>query len=228
MPVTKGIISSGGQPIHEDFYLPKSKAKSRAVLILHGTFGLLPPFGADIASIGEALAQNGIAAIIPYYFESTATDAGKKAMKLISVNLPTWRIACGDALSAMAADARFDGKRLGIIGFSLGGHLALSLALRPPATTGLKCVVDFFGPTVAPPLEGDLSKQPPVLIHHETEDRVVDISESKRLVERLKAAGKTEHKDYEFVPHKGQGHGFTGVDLTNSRDATAAFIEKTL
>jgi dienelactone hydrolase len=91
MPVTKDSISSGGRPIHEDLYLPKSTAKPRAVLILHGTFGLLPPFGADIASFGEALAQKGIAATIPYYFESTGTDAGEKAMKLIGVHLPAWR-----------------------------------------------------------------------------------------------------------------------------------------
>jgi dienelactone hydrolase len=228
MLATTESISSGGRPIHEDLYLPKSTAKARAVLILHGTFGLLPPFGADIASFGEALAQRSIAAIIPRYFESTGTDAGEEAMKLIGVHLPTWRIACNDALVGMAADARFDGKRLGIIGFSLGGHLALSLALQPPATSSVKCVVDFFGPTVVPPLEGDFSKLPPVLIQHGTDDRVVNISESKRLVDRLAAAGKTELKDYEFVPYKGQGHGFTGVDLTISREAAVAFIEKRL
>jgi acetyl esterase/lipase len=100
--------------------------------------------------------------------------------------------------------------------------------VRPLGTTNLRCVVDFFGPTVAPPLEGDLSKLPPVLIHHGTDDRVVSISESKRLVDRLVAAGKTEHKDYEFFEYKGQGHGFTGEDLTKSRDATVAFIEKML
>jgi dienelactone hydrolase len=228
MPATKESISSGGRPIHEDVYLPESRAKAPAVLILHGTFGLLPPFGADIASFGDTLAKKGIATTIPYYFESTGTDPGEKAMTLIGVHLPTWKIACSDALSGMAADARFDAKRLGIIGFSLGGHLALTLALRSFGTTSLKCVVDFFGPTVAPPLEGDLSKLPPVLIHHGTDDRVVPISESKRLIDRLKASGKTEHKDYEFVQYMGQGHGFTGVGLTNSRDRTVAFIEKML
>jgi acetyl esterase/lipase len=78
------------------------------------------------------------------------------------------------------------------------------LALRPLGATGLKCVVDFFGPTVAPPLEGDLSKLPPILIHHGTDDRVVDISQSTHLVKRLKAAGKAEHKDFEFVPYRGR------------------------
>ena len=163
---------------------------------------------------------------MPYYLQSTNTEPGLAVLKLIPENSPTWRQACGDALTAMAADGRFDNTRLGILGFSLGGHLALSLAMDPPAGISLKCVVDFFGP--AHSLEPHWTKMPPVLVFHGSADTLVPPSESEYLVAQLKGVGKKKDHDYFYEPSKGEGHGFKGAELTKSRDATVEFFKKRL
>lgn len=226
MAVTNESFSSGGQPVSLEVFLPASSGKRPAVLILHGSFGLLPQYRADIVSFAEALVESGIAATMPHYLESTKTDPGFGVLKLIPEKRPSWRQACSDALTLMANDARFEATRLGILGFSLGGHLALSLAMDPPAGTQLKCVVDFFGPTQS--LETHWSKLPPVLIFHGTKDPLVDPSESAYLVAQLELAGKKKGPGYIFESYEGEGHGFKGAALTKSRDETVEFIKKTL
>jgi acetyl esterase/lipase len=77
--------------------------------------------------------------------------------------------------------------------------------MSSPGGAGLKAVVDFFGPTLSPRLHGDRSVMPPVLIHHGTDDRVVSIEDSKRMVSELRAVGKTHGLCYEFIEYPGAG-----------------------
>ena len=227
MTIPNESFSSGGQPVPLEVFLPAASGKHPAVLILHGSSGPLPPYRADIVSFAEALVAAGIAATMPHYLESTKTDPGKEDVsKLILEKRPTWRQACSDALTLMANDARFDATRLGILGFSLGGNLALSLAMEPPAGTKLKCVVDFFGPTQL--LENHWAKMPPVLIFHGADDRVVYPSESAYLVAQLESVKKKKGSDYIFESYEGEGHGFKGPKLTKSRVRTVEFIKKML
>ena len=229
MTMTNESFSSGGNTVPLEVFVPATPGKLPAVLILHGSSGPLPPYRADIVSFAEALVAAGIAATMPHYLESTQTDPGKDdVVKLIPEKRPAWRQACSDALTLMTNDARFDATRLGILGFSLGGNLALSLAMDPPVGTNLKCVVDFFGPTQL--LENHWSKLPPVLIFHGAADHTVDPSESAYLVAQLQNAGKKKGSDYIFEPelYKGEGHGFKDPALTQSRVRTVEFIKKAL
>jgi dienelactone hydrolase len=225
--VTAGpTFTSNGQTVTLDVFAIASTGKHPAVLILHGSFGLMPQYKADIVSFADALLANGIASAMPYYLQSTKTDPGLGVLNLITKNSLTWRQACSDALTLVAADTRFDAARLGILGFSLGGHLALSLAMDPPVGVTPKCVVDFFGPTRT--LEPHWTKMPPLLVFHGTVDPLVHPSESEYLVEQLKGVGKKEGGDYCYDPSKGQGHGFKGAELTKSRDATVHFFKTRL
>ena len=228
MTIPNESFSSGGQTVPLEVFLPAASGKHPAVLILHGSSGPLPPYRADIVSFAEALVAAGIAATMPHYLDSTKpkTKPGKDDLKLILERRPTFRQACSDALTVMANDARFDATRLGILGFSLGGNLALSLAMAPPAGTNLKCIVDFFGPTQL--LENRWSKLPPVLIFHGTEDDSVDLSASVHLVAQLEKAGKKKGQDYIFEKYKDEGHGFKDPKLTKSRVRTVEFIRKLL
>jgi carboxymethylenebutenolidase len=219
-------FSSNGQAVTLDVFPVASAGKHPAVLILHGSFGMMPQYKPDIVSFADALLAAGIASAMPYYLESTRTQPGLGVLTLISEKSPTWRQACSDALTVMAGDARFDSTRLGILGFSLGGHLALSLAMDPPAGINLKCVVDFFGPTQT--LEPHWSKMPPVLVFHGSADTLVYPSESEYLVGKLDGVGKKKGVDYFYDPSKGETHGFKGAELTKSRDATVEFFKKRL
>jgi dienelactone hydrolase len=121
-----------------------------------------------------------------------------------------------------------DAGRLGILGFSLGGHFALSQAMAPPSGISLKCVVDFFGPVVNPPLTGNRAAMPPVLIQHGEQDDLVKISDSQQLVTELRAAGKTEGVGYTLMTYRDQGHGFSGTDLVAARSKTVEFLANIL
>jgi len=225
MPATIARFTSGGRPVSVEVFVPPGTGRHPAVLILHGTFGLLPEYRADFVSFAEAVVAGGMVAVLPHYFERTGTEAGLPATMTMLTELPAWRAACGDALVFARGHPAVDAGRLGALGFSLGGHIVLGLGMSPPAGTSLKCVVDFFGPTISPPVPGNRTALPPVLIHHGTDDRVVPIENSLQLVKELKAVGRTEGVGYEFLTYPGQDHGFTGADQSKSRVRTIEFLE---
>nr|WP_254798646.1 dienelactone hydrolase family protein [Sphingobium sp. AS12] len=218
--------SSNTEDIPLEIFLPPSPGPSPAVLVLHGSFGLLPEYKPDIVSFAEALAAAGVAAIMPQYLKSTGTEPGDGVLKLIPVNHLVWAQACADALTWIAGDPRFDVGHVGILGFSLGGYLALRVAMDPPGGVAVQSVVDFFGPTHL--LDAHWSKLPPVLIFHGSVDKFVDPSESEFLVQQLEAAGRAEGTGYNYELVEGQGHGFKGAALTESRDKTTKFLTDSL
>ncbi len=227
MTTTIERFSSGGTAVPWEVFMPAAPpGRCPAVLILHGSFGLLPPYRADIVSFAQALAARGIAAAMPHYLEATDTDAGVGVFDLMASLRPAWLQVCNDALGAMAQDARFDPAHLGLLGFSLGANLALGVGMDPPAGTQPKCVVDFFGLTQG--LAAHWVKLPPLLILHGTEDKLVLPSESEQIVAHLESAGKKKGRDFRFTRYEGEGHGFKGAALVKSRDETVEFINKSI
>jgi acetyl esterase/lipase len=128
-----------------------------AVLVIHGG-AWRAGNKADVRPIMPEFVRHGYVAISPQYrfcpketFPAQVHDV-KAAVRWIKANAKQYRI---------------DPDRIGAIGFSAGGHLALMLGLtaagdglegetgansdsKPPATTGdtrVKAVVNFFGPT---------------------------------------------------------------------------------
>jgi dienelactone hydrolase len=225
--MTSGYMSNGETVPVEIFARPGS-AKLAPVLVFHGSSGLGPKYRPDIVSFGEALSAAGFAAVLPHYFASAgvrselASDA--QGLELMLSHYHTWRTACADALSFVAADPRFDASRLGLLGFSLGGHYALDAAMTPPAGAAVKAVVEFFAPTRNPPLAGRLTRMPPLLVHYGTADTIVFPEDTTHLESELTRAGKRRDVDFWVKDYPGQGHGFKGEALASSLAATVAFL----
>lgn len=224
-PIVESFIS-GGRSIAVETFLPPAQGRHPATLILHGTSGLVPPFRSDIVAFADALVSLGHVAVLPHYLERTGTAPGSDALAATSTQLEVYKAACRDALLFTRTHVHVDAGRLGLLGFSLGGHLGLDLAMSPPVGIRLKCVVNFFAPTRAPLLHGDRALLPPVLIQHGTADTVVPIEDSVSLVADLRAAGKVEGLGYRFIRYPGEGHGFTGAALDASRRAAASFVKE--
>jgi dienelactone hydrolase len=225
---TTSGYTSNGNSVPLEIFAPPSSAKPPVVLLFHGSSGLGRKYRPDIVSFGEALKAAGLAAVLPHYFASAAVpselESDEQGLLLVRSHYATWRTACADALAFVAADARFDALRIGFVGFSLGGHYALDVAMTPPPGASIKAVVEFFAPTRNPALAGPWVRMPPLLVHHGAADRTVFPSETTHLETELTRAGKTRDVDFWVKEYAGQGHGFTGDALASSRAATVAFL----
>jgi len=228
MTIVPENFSTGAAMAPVEVFVPDATPACRAVLVLHGSAGLGREYHGDIASFAEALVAKQIAAAIPHYFVPNPPRPGEDPIASIATHYAAWKGTCIDALTFMGRDPRFDPARLAVIGFSLGGHFALTLGLAARPGVTLKCIVDFFGPTLAPPLQGRFDQMPPVQIHHGSADTTVYPRESEALIAELKKAGKREGKDFVFTPYPGQTHRFDSAALAAARAATVEFIDSRL
>lgn len=144
-----------------------------------------------------------------------------------------WIETLGDCVSHLNKQADVRQGHLGLLGFSMGGHLALRLAQQtsPPAIK-LKAVVEFFAPVTQWPFNdpgSHLDRLPPLQIHHGDADGIVPIDQSRQLQALLVAAGKTAGRDFEFHSYPNEEHGFKSFDVINdSTSRTIAFFNQHL
>jgi dienelactone hydrolase len=203
-----------------------------AVVILPGTFGLIDPWGKDIRSFGNGLAEQGIVAFIAQYFDRTDTTAGEETTLRISDlerdHGDEWNSAIEHGIEFVASRSNVDAARLGLLGFSLGGNRALEVAMKTSPTIQISRLVELFAPTTRIPLLGDVTRLPKLQIHYDNKrnsDIFVPPSETEALVNRLERAGKSAGSGYFVYQYPGGGHGFKGDDLKNSRKETIAFFK---
>ena len=145
---------------------------------------------------------------------------------------------------------------IGLIGSSAGAQLALLAAYSGNSNRHIKAVADMFGPTdmvdfynrspqpFFPPffkifLDGTpatnpanyqsasplffVNKQsPPTIIFHGTADNTVYIHQSDSLASRLLNAGVK----YQYVVYAGEGHGWSGANLSDTYHKMVAFIKE--
>lgn len=214
---------SSGTTISAELYKPAG-GSGEAIVIVHGSDGLMEPWGSAIRAYGQSLAERGFTALIPAYFEKTGTVPGFSVLSELN-HLPEWAEVIAQACAFAVSLSGRAGQPPGLLGFSLGGHLALRLRSHARA------VVDFFGPElkafggIGPASD---SPGPPVQIHHGLRDVVVPFSETESIAERLAADGEP----VEVFRYEGATHGFAGSDASNatasrvSSERALAFFER--
>jgi dienelactone hydrolase len=207
---------SQGKAIAVDRFGPDGPGKHPAVLLIHGAGGLTG--GVVFREYARLLAQRGYVAHVVHYFDRTGDEVAKLPSSLR--NFSAWRAAVSDAISHAAAQPNVDPSRIGLVGFSLGAYLSLSLAADDPRVTA---VVDYFGGLPAI-LGRDVKAMPPVLILHGEQDRVVPVQAARELERMLKEKGRP----YEIHIYPDQGHGFRGDDSQDAFRRTVAFLDKHL
>lgn len=222
-------FQSGGKTIPVEVFLPPGTDRQPAVIVAYGTEGMSPQFGPAIRSFAGNLAAKGHVVMIPEYFKSTPVTAGIQALEAFRRERDKWVAVLSDAAAYALTRPEVKGGKTGIVGFSMGGHLALRRAKAP---TGVKvdAVVDFFGPIDNPPpfdgIGDGLARMPPLLIHHGSADQVVPPQESEQLERMLTAAGKRKGTDFDAKYYAGEGHGFKGAAAVKaSEQDTADFFK---
>ncbi len=125
-----------------------------------------------------------------------------------------------DAVSFVADQPQVDPDRIGLLGFSLGGYLAVSAA----AIDGrVHAVVEFFG-GLPKEMKFFMRRLCPMLILHGEQDATVPVAEAYHLQEVL----EKKKIPYEIKIYPGAGHGFSGEIWQDAAIRTLAFLQKHL
>jgi dienelactone hydrolase len=226
---TLETFPSGTKSISIEVSTPTTAGKHPAVLVVYGTDGLSDAhgFGTALRAFSARLAAEGFVALIPDYFQSTDTTPGADTVwRSPSSSLDTWVASLSDAATFANGRTSVEPGKLGIVGFSLGGNLALRLAKLPSAKPKALAVVDFFAPiSQVGGIGTGVDKLPFVQIHHGGDDKIVPPAQSGELMNLLDDAHKKKDVDYFFFPYPGEGHGFSKPqDIKESTDRAIAFL----
>jgi carboxymethylenebutenolidase len=208
-------FESGNKPIRLDAYLPRSAEKLPTVLALYGS-------GGGVEGMNEPatmLAAQGFAVFVLHYFDRTGTTqiADKQT---IFRNFPAWGKTVWDAISHIEQHPQVDAKRMGLLGFSLGAYLALSVASVDPR---VQAVVEFFG-GLPKEMRLFMRRLCPVLILHGEADPTVPVQEAYDLQNLLEKKGIR----YEIKIYPGAGHGFKNGEWRDAGMRTLQFLKKHL
>ena len=208
-------FESGGKPIRLDAYLPNAPGKLPAVLALYGSRGGVEGMNEPAAM----LAAQGFAVFVLHYFDRTGTTnvADKQT---IFRNFPAWGKTVWDAISHLEQHPQVDVSRIGLLGFSLGAYLALSVASVDPR---VNAVVEFFG-GLPKEMRLFMRRLCPVLILHGEADPTVPVQEAYDLQNLLEKKGIP----YEIKVYTGAGHGFRNEDWRDAGIRTLQFLRKYL
>lgn len=211
-------------------YEPPGAARLPGVIVLHTIAGP----GPNLEAFARELAALGYVALTPDVFSlHDFGPDGRTDHPLILKDLD-------GALDYLASRPRVDPARLGAVGFSFGGRLAVILAATHPDR--LRAVVSYYAvashPDLGRPLAGRSAGavpltarvgaiRAPLLLHHGEADRNVPVEQSRLLHRAMTATGKPS----ELHTYPGADHLFNfsiGPDVRFDPDAARLAWERTV
>jgi carboxymethylenebutenolidase len=189
--------------------LPRTDAPAPGVVVIQEWWGLVP----HIKDVTDRFAAAGYLALAPDLYGGRATTEPDEANKLMmDMKRDVAARQLKGAVDFLKQHPRSTGK-VGVVGFCLGGGLALLAACTNPEVAAC---VDFYG--VLPGGQPDCDRlQAPVLGLFGATDEWMPPAAVRELEQRLRASGKT----VETVIYPNVGHAFFN-DTGPSYNAEAA------
>ena len=197
------------------YLAPAAEGAGLGVVVIQEWWGLVP----HIRDVCDRLAAEGFTALAPdlYHGRTVPPDEPDEAVRA-AMGLDIERAArdmVGAAEHLTAHDA-VRGNGLGVIGFCMGGGLALFLATVRPDL--VKAAVPFYG-IVPPDREPDWSRlEAAVEGHYAEDDDMAGPEVASRVEERLSALGK----EVRMFVYPGTHHAFFNDTRPEVYDADAA------
>jgi dienelactone hydrolase len=204
-------------------YLPDDRATCVAVIVLHGSDGFKP----NHEMIARKLAKEGFAALALTWFGGASSRSRWSAVRADDIL---------QAVAFLEQQPAVDADRLGLIGFSRGGGLALIMAALIPQS---KAVVNYFGLTAwkggleefdhlplnkSEPLNFVKNLPCSVLSFHGKNDTVVPVDNTIELDTACKKYGV----DHRYILYRGVNHSFIWPGDKYDRKAHLDSWDKTL
>lgn len=205
---------SGNKSVRIDHYSPGRDGSSPAVVLVHGSSG--PMHGID--PYAQQATAFGIHVFVVHYFDRTGHSWVYPSQ--VEPHFHDWLETLGDAVTFAAAQPGVDASRIGLLGFSLGGYLSLSLATKDDRVAA---VAELVG-GLPEELTAGAANLPPVMILHGGQDQTVPVQEAYRLEELLK-----KHRiPHQIKIYQEQGHIFRGLAQLDAMRRVAGFFRKYL
>jgi len=161
------------------------EGQAPTVLILHEWWGLTE----HIKDLARRCAQAGYAALAPDLYSRQGykvTDDPQEAAALMNaVSSQHVLRDLNAAIRHLQAQPFVDPQRIGVVGLSMGGTIALTMAGH---NSDLKAAVVFYGKV--PPIESFRYLLCPVMFHHAVKDGWVTRQEVDRLSQGFEQQGK--------------------------------------
>ena len=217
---------SGSETVSGYLALPAGSGQKPAIVVIHDWLGL-----SDFARAkADGFAKKGYVALAVDLYRGKVTEDPAVAHELMR-GLPEDR-AVRDLTAAVAylrSRSDVDGKRIGSIGWCMGGGYSLALALAEPILAGS---VIYYGRLVTDE-KTIAGLQVPLLGNFAGDDQGIPPESVRDFEKKAKAAGKS----LDFKIYQGAGHAFASSKDPNvfraadARDADArtdAFFAKVL
>jgi carboxymethylenebutenolidase len=204
-------IPVNGDAVPAYISLPPS-GSGPAVVVIQEWWGLVP----HIRNVTDRLAVDGFVAVAPDLYRGKETTEPDEAGKLImEMQLDQAAKDMAAAVDALLAMPETTGQGVGVVGFCVGGGLALYLASRKAEVTAAVCYYGF--PREG--LEWDLSAVKAAVLGHFAED---DDFAPPELVDRIERELRDAGVDVTIHHYPGTTHAFFNDDRPEVHDAEAA------
>lgn len=218
----KLVLAARERQVDVTYFRAPGEEPRPAALLLHGANG----FDSQIAGYNHyasELANSGIDAYLVYYYSNDDQDRMLRGDDVFVARFTSWTRLVADLAGDLKQQKLSNGK-IGLIGFSNGGTLAAGVGARDPA---IAAAVIYYGARPFP-LEGPVTRLPPLLILHGDADAIIPIEQGRGLADLAKKLGGTP----ELVVYPGERHGFGArLSAANADDAltrTIAFLRREL
>ncbi len=216
--------SVSGHPVGVESFTPaRRQGCLPLVVLLHGRDGPDAIAGdRGYRDLARAVAAGGCRVLLPRYFERTRgcePEGGSNTVDRTGWEVEQYGLWL-EVIAHVIRGAREASQPVGLLGYSLGGYLALTAAMTGCSISAV--AVCYAG--VPSPFAGLAAKLPPTLVLHGGADTVVPVREAVELTKLLR-----RHRiPHELHIYPAAGHGFCGADAVNAVAGVAAFFRKHL
>jgi carboxymethylenebutenolidase len=169
-------------------------------VVIQEWWGLVP----HIQDVCDRFAGEGFVALAPdLYHGQTTTEPDEAGKLMMALNIEQATKEMSGAVDFVRGHELCDSDQVGVVGFCMGGGLAMALAAARPDAVG--AAVPFYGIIPWPNLEPDWSKLDCAMLGHFAEqDEFFGPDQVRDLEQRLRDHGKEVH----FNVHPGVDHAF--------------------
>jgi dienelactone hydrolase len=206
-----------------------------ALVMLHGVDGPHYNLG-DYHALARSYADHGYVVYFVHYFDAhpysnllLLTSENKLDLKAIEAHMvqdkERWNAVVAAALRWAAGQPRVDGKRVGVVGYSLGCYVAVGATETSIARDDVPDVGALVGNWGGAYADQTFSATlPPARFFHGREDEYVPVADVRKLVAALRSAGI----DASLTDYPGQRHILVGEAADDAFARAVEFLDSRL